>query len=619
MNQNQFNILAIVTALLLVSALAMSGPQLTVKLDFNRGQELVPGFNPEDITTVRIQKGKEAEVVLRGQGESFVVESRNNYPADTGKINKLINDCLGIKCAMEVSESKEAHGELGLTPGHEDATVVRFMNGEKDIVGVVIGKSAEGSGNYVRVFSDDQSFTSTEAVYLDTAALDYVDKVICEVPNTDLEKVECSGEGQPYVIAAGKDSSPKLEGIPEGMVAKGDHNQVFGAVNSLRFADFKSESDLKDLDFKYRYAAVTRHGARYNFQLAKKDDKYYAKVRRAYVGPPVGELRAMLAKDIKDEKEQEKKAKLVASFEAVEPFNQQHQSWVYELESWTAGNMTKAFKDLIDEDKKFLNVEEKDISTVSVSAGEKPYSIASPEEGRVELQGIPADKQNKGFGYQQVFTGPLSLAWSERMKPEDEALKGLEFKSSYRMQLRNGLRYEFQIAKKDDSDSFLKVKAVAPDGDTDDATIAKAAALKFNKRHEGHTYKVPTSSVAIMQKPFADLVMDAAARPEEIGASHILISYKGAERSTQERSKEEAKTKAEEVLKKVLAEPAKFAELAKENSDGPSKDKGGSLGTFGFGAMTKAFSEAAFKLKPGEVTQQLVETEFGFHIIKRDK
>ncbi|MCH2294772.1 MAG: peptidyl-prolyl cis-trans isomerase, partial [SAR324 cluster bacterium] len=93
--------------------------------------------------------------------------------------------------------------------------------------------------------------------------------------------------------------------------------------------------------------------------------------------------------------------------------------------------------------------------------------------------------------------------------------------------------------------------------------------------------------------------------------------FKGASRSAQNRSRDEAKKLADE-----LAEKAKkgedFANLARMNSDGPSAPKGGLLGTFGRGQMVPPFEEAAFALKVGEVSG-VVETPFGFHVIKRDR
>jgi peptidyl-prolyl cis-trans isomerase D len=77
-----------------------------------------------------------------------------------------------------------------------------------------------------------------------------------------------------------------------------------------------------------------------------------------------------------------------------------------------------------------------------------------------------------------------------------------------------------------------------------------------------------------------------------------------------------ARKKAEDLLAQLRAAPDKFAALAKEHSQDPgSKDNGGDLGFFGRGAMVKPFEEAVFKLKPGQMSG-IVETDFGFHILK---
>jgi parvulin-like peptidyl-prolyl isomerase len=80
----------------------------------------------------------------------------------------------------------------------------------------------------------------------------------------------------------------------------------------------------------------------------------------------------------------------------------------------------------------------------------------------------------------------------------------------------------------------------------------------------------------------------------------------------------QARTKAEEVLKRVKA-GEDFAKLAKEFSTDPgSKEKGGDLGWFGHGQMVPEFDKAAFALQPGQVSE-IVESQFGFHIIKVDE
>ena len=103
---------------------------------------------------------------------------------------------------------------------------------------------------------------------------------------------------------------------------------------------------------------------------------------------------------------------------------------------------------------------------------------------------------------------------------------------------------------------------------------------------------------------------------DEVKASHILISTvddNGKELS--EAKKKEAKKKAEEVLKKAKS-GEEFSELAKEYSDDSgSAANGGDLGYFTKGQMVQPFEEAAFSLKSGEISG-LVESEYGYHIIK---
>ena len=106
--------------------------------------------------------------------------------------------------------------------------------------------------------------------------------------------------------------------------------------------------------------------------------------------------------------------------------------------------------------------------------------------------------------------------------------------------------------------------------------------------------------------------------PDEISASHILTSYKGADRADSKitRSKQAARKEAERIRGLITNGGKDFADMAKKHSDGPSGPKGGDLGSFKFEVMAQPFSEAAFDLNINEVSE-VVETGFGFHIIKR--
>jgi peptidyl-prolyl cis-trans isomerase C len=100
-------------------------------------------------------------------------------------------------------------------------------------------------------------------------------------------------------------------------------------------------------------------------------------------------------------------------------------------------------------------------------------------------------------------------------------------------------------------------------------------------------------------------------QPEQVRARHILITV---EQGADEATKADAKARAEAARKRAVS-GEDFAALATELSEGPSAPNGGDLGFFSADRMVPAFAEAAFALEPGAISQ-VVETQFGYHVIK---
>lgn len=105
---------------------------------------------------------------------------------------------------------------------------------------------------------------------------------------------------------------------------------------------------------------------------------------------------------------------------------------------------------------------------------------------------------------------------------------------------------------------------------------------------------------------------------EKITSRHILVRYKGAKNAEAsiKRDAKAAAALAEKVHAEATVAGADFATLAKKYSEDGSAEKGGELGSVGRGMFAPAFETAAFALKPGE-TSEVVETDFGFHVIQR--
>ena len=123
-------------------------------------------------------------------------------------------------------------------------------------------------------------------------------------------------------------------------------------------------------------------------------------------------------------------------------------------------------------------------------------------------------------------------------------------------------------------------------------------------------------------------------RDEQVRASHILISYdtlqlikdlkaKNKNMSADDLNKKldeiktAQKTKAEEILNEVKTNPDKFEQIAQKKSDDKaSGERGGELGFFSKSAMVPEFSKAAFAMKPNTISETLVVSPYGYHIIK---
>ena len=105
---------------------------------------------------------------------------------------------------------------------------------------------------------------------------------------------------------------------------------------------------------------------------------------------------------------------------------------------------------------------------------------------------------------------------------------------------------------------------------------------------------------------------------KKISASHILLMHNESKDSRSDLTKKDAKKKIDEIHKSLNSGKSTFKDLAVSNSDCSSAPYGGSLGEFGKGVMVKEFEEAAFSLEVGEISEP-IESDFGYHIIKRDK
>lgn len=253
-----------------------------------------------------------------------------------------------------------------------------------------------------------------------------------------------------------------------------------------------------------------------------------------------------------------------------------------------------------------------------------PVPAVDPGAVLVELNGA---KLTVGEADQQIMAmlGPqASQLGADRM---GQLMGRFRQQAADRFVMRNLLEKEadrraIKVTDGDVTEAIDVIKKRLPEG------VAMADALQREGLTEGQfrtnlmselriktlvESEVPTNMV-VAEADVAKLYEEEKERfvqSESVQARHILIKI---EKTDDDKVKAEKKAKIE-ALQKQLVEGADFAKLAKENSDCPSKERGGDLGMFQRGQMVKAFEDAAFTQKVKDVGP-VVETMFGYHIIQ---
>ncbi len=317
--------------------------------DVREGSLLIQGLDMSQIAKVTV-KSSDGLVTLGRENDLFLIAERGGYPASMEKLNKLIIECLDVRCDKKISGKKDSHKDLGVTEDAEDAVVVRFFDEKgKELVGLVAGKSAEkASGIYVRLLGEDTVYTSKDSLQLDKRPTDFMDTDLVKLDAKEVTKVSVRTPESSYMLSK-KDDKVVLDSVPpKKKVKQSDLDSVFEALTtSVYFTDVAKADGLK-VEWKNMYTCRLKNLITYAVQLAKKEDKHYIRIQA--IPATQQELEAhVIAVGQDSEKGREATDKFLVARDKANEFTKQHAPWAYEISSWSAGKMMKPKKDLVEE------------------------------------------------------------------------------------------------------------------------------------------------------------------------------------------------------------------------------------------------------------------------------
>jgi hypothetical protein len=310
---------------------------------------LIQGLSTDQIASVLLGTG-DNQIILTRKGNRFVVANKDDYPAMSTEINGVIAACLDIKTAEFVTAATANHADLGVTETNAAHVVKLFGADQKPLIGVLISPADPKRGvSYVRLISSNDVYLTIDRPWPPGfSAMDFIDKTLISLGRSKMKNVTVTLPDESYTLKTeGADSVVTLENMPAGKKFKDtEYETVFSSLTKVSFNDVtKENSDTADLKFDSKYVCRIDDSTVYTFDIAKSDDKTYARCSAMYTD------KTLVTKDREVESEEElkkKEAKLLAR-DSAKKFSEKHAGWIYQIPQDKANSMTKKRDDLLDD------------------------------------------------------------------------------------------------------------------------------------------------------------------------------------------------------------------------------------------------------------------------------
>lgn len=335
------SIVAIVSVLWAVIQARLSSPGAAVS---RGGASLVQGLEPDNIGSIIISAAGNTVTLVR-KDNVFVVAEKDDYPAETSKINNLIMSCFDTKTLELITGDARNHGDLEVTETSA-GNIVKFLGKDgKLITGIVTGKTdPQTKVTYARRVADDDVYSVTKAPVVRTSATDYMDTQITDIDSDDVVRVTLSGPEGSFTIKADANDTVVIKEMPAGKkLRESDAKNVMSALSYLSFADVKKESAFTEgtLKFDNMFICEVKDSTIYTFNIAGVLNKTYVKCSAEYTADLTNIIQSK--EDIEG-----KEAKLLAR-DATFSYTNRHKGWIYEIPPYKVENLTKKLKELIEE------------------------------------------------------------------------------------------------------------------------------------------------------------------------------------------------------------------------------------------------------------------------------
>lgn len=334
--------LAIIAVVLFAASIWLYQSSIARVDRFERGQRLLPNFNPDNVAEIAIKKNQDRVTLKRGD-DGFTISEVHGYPATNESVNRVLRALVDLELEKEVGVGDDLYRELGLTADSEDLTEVTLRAPDgADMVQLRLGTNIDdGDGTYLRRVDGDggPAYLSRHRVSLSTTPDAFLAKEIVNVPADEIEQID----GPDYSVVRNEDGL-KLERVPVGMEENPSAmSRVKNILGFLRFDEvFLADDDsLRGLQMRQVADVRLTDGSGYRLALAERDGEHFLQIAGYHTVNQVS-----VDRDESDE-ELEDKAAILGRADEISEFNRFHGSWIYRINQTTADKLALHKADLM--------------------------------------------------------------------------------------------------------------------------------------------------------------------------------------------------------------------------------------------------------------------------------
>lgn len=250
MNPRRVVILLVVGIVVISLGLYLSS-QRHLDRSIETGQTVLPDLRPavNAVTEVRLTKGDGSKTTLKKRASDWVVVERD-YPADSGRVRKLLIDLSDLKVIEEKTREPANYPKLGVeavtTPSATGTKIE--IEGAKQPIALIVGKSAGVKSGYVRVPSAKESLLASPQITVDADPKRWLDRTLLDIPLDHIKEVAVTpATGPAYTITReSKDQSDfTVPNLPKGrsLSSAGAANPVAGSLAGLTLDDVRKPGE----------------------------------------------------------------------------------------------------------------------------------------------------------------------------------------------------------------------------------------------------------------------------------------------------------------------------------------------------------------------------------------